>query len=198
MPTLILVFIVAIIIDILIVRMRKRESTKPFIPEWSFDEGVTSSEESRADELLMKFGKQDAISLPESFVVHQSIRDFVEHYATLKFDDYTMDYSRKEFLRGEEKEECWKGFYCIGGDGGEISYWVRISTTDEKIYAFDMECSKRPEPYASNIRRFIVMRYKAWREMQKIIEEDEKSQRKKSHSKSKSDKNKKLTRQKGK
>ena len=167
-----LVALGAILLNIIMVVIERKTTTPSFVREWNFDEGVTSSEESRADELLMKFGKQDAISLPESFVIHQSIRDFVERYVTLEFDDYTMDYSRKEFLRGEEKEECWKGFYCIGGDGGEISYWVRISTTDEKIYAFDMECSKRPEPYASNIRRFIVMRYKAWREMQKIIEEE--------------------------
>ena len=193
-----LVALGAILLNIIMVVIERKTTTPSFVREWNFDEGVTSADEVEASRLLMEYGKRDVISLPESFVVHQSIRDFVERYVTLEFDDYTMDYSRKEFLRGEEKEECWKGFYCIGGDGGEISYWVRISTTDEKIYAFDMECSKRPEPYASNIRRFIVMRYNAWREMQKIIEEDEKSQRKKSHSKSKSDKNKKLTRQKGK
>ena len=58
-----------------------------------------------------------------------------------------------------------------------MSFYVRKSTNDEKIYAFDMEWSSRPEPYASNIRRFIVMRHNAWQSMQRMIEEDAKAKR---------------------
>lgn len=58
-----------------------------------------------------------------------------------------------------------------------MSFYVRKSTDDEKIYAFDMEGSSRLEPYASNIRRFIVMRHNAWQSMQRMIEEDAKAKR---------------------
>ena len=149
----------------------------PFIPEWKFDENVTAADEAYAVELLTRYGKKDIISLPETFILPKSIREVVEQYSTLEFDDYTMDYTRKELLNGEETHECWKGFYCIGGDGGEMSFYVRKSTDDEKIYAFDMEGSSRPEPYASNIRRFIVMRHNAWQSMQRMIEEDAKAKR---------------------
>lgn len=129
-------------------------------------------------ELAFTSGR-DVISLPETFILPKSIREVVEQYSTLEFDDYTMDYTRKDLLNGEETEDCWKGFYCIGGDGGEISFYVRKSTTDEKIYAFDMEGSSRPEPYASNIRRFIVMRYNDWQATLKLLEEEEKVKQRK-------------------
>ena len=175
--SIILVALGAIFLNIIRVIV-ERKTTKPsFVKEWTFDEGVTFEDEVRAVELLERYGKKDIISLPATFVLPKSVRDVVEQYSTLEFDDYTMDYTRKELLNGEETQECWKGFYCIGGDGGEISFYVRKSTIDEKIYAFDMEGSSRPEPYASNIRRFIVMRYNAWQSMQRMIEEDAKAKR---------------------
>lgn len=172
MTTAILLLVIGIIVDIFILRMHRKEAEMPFIPEWKLDENVTVADEDRAVELLARYGKKDIISLPATFVLPKSVRDVVEQYSTLEFDDYTMDYTRKELLNGEETKECWKGFYCIGGDGGEISFYVRKSNDDEKIYAFDMEGSKRPEPYASNIRRFIVIRYNAWRAMLKLLEEE--------------------------
>ena len=175
--SIILVALGAIFLNIIMVIV-ERKTTKPsFVKEWTFDEGVTFEDEVRAVELLERYGKKDIISLPATFVLPKSLRDVVEQYSTLEFDDYTMDYTRKELLNGEETQECWKGFYCIGGDGGEISYYVRKSTDDEKIYAFDMEGSSRPEPYASNIWRFIVMRYNAWQSMLRMLEEDAKAER---------------------
>lgn len=173
MTTAIFFLVIGVIVDIFIMRMHKKEESTPFVPEWSLDEGVSFSDESRAVELLAKYGKIDEISLPATFVISQSVKEIVEKYATMEFDRYTMDYNRKDLLKGEESEEYWKGFYCIGGDGGEISFYVRKSIDDEKVYAFDMEGSTRPEPYASNIRRFIVMRYNAWCNIQKMIAEDE-------------------------
>ena len=177
MTTAILLLVIGIIVDIFIIRMHRKEAEKPFIPEWKFDENVTAADEAYAVELLTRYGKKDIISLPETVILPKSIREVVEQYSTLEFDDYTMDYTRKDLLSGEETQECWKGFYCIGGDGGEISFYVRRSTDDEKIYAFDMEGSSRPEPYASNIRRFIVMRHNAWQSMQRMLEEDAKAKR---------------------
>ena len=175
--SIILVALGAILLNIVMVVI-ERKTTKPsFVKEWTFDEGVSFGDEVRAVELLERYGKKDIISLPATFVLPKSVRDVVEQYSTLEFDDYTMDYTRKELLNGEETQECWKGFYCIGGDGGEISLYVRKSTDDEKIYAFDMEGSSRPEPYASNIRRFIVMRYNAWQSMQRMLEVDAKAKR---------------------
>ena len=175
--SIILVALGAIFLNIIMVIV-ERKTTKPsFVKEWTFDEGVTFEDEVRAVELLERYGKKDIISLPATFVLPKSVRDVVEQYSTLEFDDYTMDYTRKELLNGEETQECWKGFYCIGGDGGEISFYVRKSTDDEKIYAFDMEGSSRPEPYASNIWRFIVMRYNAWQSMLRMLEEDAKAKR---------------------
>ena len=175
--SIILVALGAIFLNIIMVIV-ERKTTKPsFVKEWTFDEGVTFEDEVRAVELLERYGKKDIISLPATFVLPKSVRDVVEQYSTLEFDDYTMDYTRKELLNGEETHECWKGFYSIGGDGGEMSFYVRKSTDDEKIYAFDMEGSSRPEPYASNIRRFIVMRHNAWQSMQRMIEEDAKAKR---------------------
>lgn len=179
MTTAILLLVIGIIVDIFIIRMHRKEAEKPFIPEWKFDENVTAADEAYAVDLLTRYGKKDIISLPETFILPQSIREVVEQYSTLEFDDYTMDYTRKDLLNGEETEDCWKGFYCIGGDGGEISFYVRKSTTDEKIYAFDMEGSSRPEPYASNIRRFIVMRYNDWQATLKLLEEEEKVKQRK-------------------
>ena len=177
MTIAIIFLVIGVIVNILIVKWQRKEAEMPFIPEWKFDENVTAAEEVRAVELLERYGKKDIISLPATFVLPKSVRDVVEQYSTLEFDDYTMDYTRKELLNGEETHECWKGFYCIGGDGGEMSFYVRKSTDDEKIYAFDMEGSSRPEPYASNIRRFIVMRHNAWQSMQRMIEEDAKAKR---------------------
>ena len=175
--SIILVALGAIFLNIIMVIV-ERKTTKPsFVKEWTFDEGVTFEDEVRAVELLERYGKKDIISLPATFVLPKSVRDVVEQYSTLEFDDYTMDYTRKELLNGEETQECWKGFYCIGGDGGEISFYVRKSTIDEKIYAFDMEGSSCPEPYASNIRRFIVMRHNAWQSMQRMLEEEAKAKR---------------------
>ena len=173
MATAILLLAIGIVVDIFIIRWERKEAETPFVQEWSFDEGVTAADEVRASALLEKYGKEDPMSLPDSYELHRSTKAFAERYASLEFDDYTMDYNRKELLRGEETEKCWRGFYNIGGDGGEISFYVRKSTDDEKIYAFDMEGSKRPEPYASNIRRFVVMRYNAWKGMQQLPKEEE-------------------------
>ena len=177
MTIAIIFLVIGVIVNIFIVKWQRKEAEMPFIPEWKFDENVTAAEEVRAVELLERYGNKDIVSLPATFVLPKSVRDVVEQYSTLEFDDYTMDYTRKELLNGEETHECWKGFYCIGGDGGEMSFYVRKSTDDEKIYAFDMEGSSRPEPYASNIRRFIVMRHNAWQSMQRMIEEDAKAKR---------------------
>ena len=177
MTTAIIFLVIGVIVDLFIIKWERKEAERPFIPEWSFDENVTAADEASAVELLEKYGKKELITLPDTFVLHQSVKEIVEQYATLEFDDYTMDYTRKDLLSGEETQECWKGFYCIGDDGGAISFYVRKSTIDEKIYAFDMEGSSRPEPYASNIRRFIVMRYNAWQSMQRMIEEDAKAKR---------------------
>ena len=177
--SIILVALGAIFLNIIMVIV-ERKTTKPsFVKEWTFDDGVTFEDEVRAVELLERYGKKDIISLPATFVLPKSVRDVVEQYSTLEFDDYTMDYTRKDLLNGEETEECWKGFYCIGGDGGEISFYVRKSNDDERIYAFDMEGSSRPEPYASNIRRFIVMRYNAWQATLKLLDEEEKAKQRK-------------------
>ena len=173
----IILLVRGIIVDIFIIKWERKEAEKPFIPEWKFDENVTAADEAYAAGLLERYGKEDIISLPTTFVLPKSVRDVVEQYSTLEFDDYTMDYTRKELLNGEETQECWKGFYCIGGDGGEISFYVRKSTDDEKIYAFDMEGSSRPKPYASNMRRFIVMRYNAWQSMLRMLEEDAKAEK---------------------
>ena len=167
MTTVILLLVIGIIVDIFIIRMHRKEAEMPFVPEWKFDENVVAADEAYAVELLTRYGKKDIMSLPATFILPKSVREVVEQYSTLEFDDYTMDYTRKELLNGEETNGCWKGFYCLGGDGGEISFYVRKSTDDEKIYAFDMEGSSRPEPYASNMRRFIVMRYNAWQGMQR-------------------------------
>ncbi len=179
MTTAIILLIIGIIVDIFIIRMHRKEAEMPFIPEWKFDENVTVADEVRAVELLERYGKKEIISLPATFVLPKSVRDVVEQYSTLEFDDYTMDYTRKDLLNGEETQECWKGFYCIGGDGGEISFYVRKSNDDERIYAYDMEGSSRPEPYASNIRRFIVMRYNAWQATLKLLDEEEKAKQRK-------------------
>ena len=179
MTTAIILLVIGIIVNIFIIKWERKEAKTPFIPEWKFDENVTVADEVRAVELLERYGKKEIISLPATFVLPKSVRDVVEQYSTLEFDDYTMDYTRKELLNGEETQECWKGFYCIGGDGGEISFYVRKSTDDEKIYAFDMEGSSRPEPYASNIRRFIVMRYNAWQATLKLLDEEEKAKQRK-------------------
>ena len=173
MTTLIIFLIIGIIVDVFIIRMHKKEAEIPYPQEWCFDEGVSSADEARAVDLLRKYGKKDQIVLSQTITIPKDVREVVEQYATLEFDDYTMDYTRKDLLNGEETEECWKGFYCIGGDGGEISFYVRKSIDDEKIYAFDMEGSSRPEPYASNIRRFIVMRYNAWQATLKLLDEEE-------------------------
>jgi hypothetical protein len=179
MTTAIILLVIGIIVNIFIIKWERKEAKTPFIPEWKFDENVTVADEVRAVELLERYGKKEIISLPATFVLPKSVKDVVEQYSTLEFDDYTMDYTRKELLNGEETQECWKGFYCIGGDGGEISFYVRKSTDDEKIYAFDMEGSSRPEPYASNIRRFIVMRYNAWQATLKLLDEEEKAKQRK-------------------
>lgn len=179
MTTAIILLVIGIIVNIFIIKWERKEAKTPFIPEWKFDENVTVADEVRAVELLERYGKMEIISLPATFVLPKSVKDVVEQYSTLEFDDYTMDYTRKELLNGEETQECWKGFYCIGGDGGEISFYVRKSTDDEKIYAFDMEGSSRPEPYASNIRRFIVMRYNAWQATLKLLDEEEKAKQRK-------------------
>ena len=165
---------ILVCMQIFIVWMQKREEKgAPLAPEWKLDEGVADADECRAAELAARYGTEERMALPDSCVIHKSVRGFAERYSRLEFDECTMDYDRRELLRGEETEECWKGFYCIGGDGGEISFYVRKSADDERIYAFDMEGSSRPEPYASNIRRFIVMRHNAWLKMQKMIAEDE-------------------------
>ena len=179
MTTAIILLVIGIIVNIFIIKWERKEAKTPFIPEWKFDENVTVADEVRAVELLERYGKMEIISLPATFVLPKSVKDVVEQYSTLEFDDYTMDYTRKELLNGEETQECWKGFYCRGGDGGEISFYVRKSTDDEKIYAFDMEGSSRPEPYASNIRRFIVMRYNAWQATLKLLDEEEKAKQRK-------------------
>ena len=179
MTTAIILLVIGIIVNIFIIKWERKEAKTPFIPEWKFDENVTVADEVRAVELLERYGKMEIISLPATFVLPKSVKDVVEQYSTLEFDDYTMDYTRKDLLNGEETQECWKGFYCIGGDGGEISFYVRKSTDDEKIYAFDMEGSSRPEPYASNIRRFIVMRYNAWQATLKLLDEEEKAKQRK-------------------
>ena len=179
MTTAIILLVIGIIVNIFIIKWERKEAKTPFIPEWKFDENVTVADEVRAVELLERYGKKEIISLPATFVLPKSVKDVVEQYSTLEFDDYTMDYTRKELLNGEETQECWKGFYCIGGDGGEISFYVRKSTDDEKIYAFDMEGSSRPEPYASNIWRFIVMRYNAWQATLKLLDEEEKAKQRK-------------------
>ena len=179
MTTAIILLVIGIIVNIFIIKWERKEAKTPFIPEWKFDENVTVADEVRAVELLERYGKKEIISLPATFVLPKSVKDVVEQYSTLEFDDYTMDYTRKELLNGEETQECWKGFYCIGGDGGEISFYVRKSTDDEKIYAFDMEGSSRPEPYASNIRRFIVMRYNVWQATLKLLDEEEKAKQRK-------------------
>ncbi len=179
MTTLIIFLIIGIIVEVFIIRMLKKEAEIPYAQEWRFDEGVSSADEVRATDLLVKYGKKDQIAMSPTIVIPKDVREIVEQYATLEFDEYTMDYTRKDLLNGEETEDCLKGFYCIGGDGGEISFYVRKSTTDEKIYAFDMEGSSRPEPYASNIRRFIVMRYNDWQATLKLLEEEEKAKQRK-------------------
>lgn len=175
----IILLVIGIVIDIFIIRWERKEAEIPFIPEWKFDENVSEADEVFATNLLEKYGKVDSITLADTFILSQSIKDVVEKYSALEFDDYTMDYTREVLLNGEETEDCWKGFYCIGGDGGEISFYVRKSTNDEKIYAFDMEGSSRPEPYASNIRRFIIMRHNAWQATLKWLEEEEKTRQRK-------------------
>ena len=179
MTTAIIFLVIGVIVDLFIIKWERKEAERPFIPEWSFDENVTAADEASAVELLERYGKKDLITLPDTFVLHQSVKEIVEQYATLEFDDYTMDYTRKDLLNGEETEECWKGFYCIGGDGGEISFYVRKSNDDERIYAYDMEGSSRPAPYASNIRRFIVMRYNVWQATLKLLDEEEKAKQRK-------------------
>lgn len=179
MVNAIILLVIGIVIDIFIIRWERKEAEIPFIPEWKLDENVSEADEVFATNLLEKYGKVDSITLADTFILSQSIKDVVEKYSALEFDDYTMDYTREALLNGEETEDCWKGFYCIGGDGGEISFYVRKSTNDEKIYAFDMEGSSRPEPYASNIRRFIIMRHNAWQATLKWLEEEEKTRQRK-------------------
>ena len=111
--SIILVALGAILLNIVMVVI-ERKTTKPsFGKEWTFDEGVSFGDEVRAVELLERYGKKEIISLPATFVLPKSVRDVVEQYSTLEFDDYTMDYTRKDLLNGEETQECWKGFYSF-------------------------------------------------------------------------------------
>lgn len=157
-----LLIVIAVLLNVGLLVLGKRTRQSPFVPEWKLDEGVELADEGKAEEILRKYGQEAPIVISDDIVVHNDIKAFVSRYATLDFDDYTRDYTREELLKGEEQEPMWKGYYCIGGDGGEISFFVRKSLEDEKVYAFDMEGSSRPEPYASNIRRFVVMRYEEW------------------------------------
>ena len=113
MTIAIIFLVIGVIVNIFIIKWQRKEAEMPFIPEWKFDENVTAAEEVRAVELLERYGKKDIISLPATFVLPKSVRDVVEQYSTLEFDDYTMDYTRKELLNGEETHECWKGFYSV-------------------------------------------------------------------------------------
>lgn len=179
MATLIIFLIIGVVVDVIIIRMHNKESRMPYVREWRLDEGVLLSDEVRAIDILMKYGRKNLIALSPTIVIPKDVREIVEQYDTLIFDDNTMDYARRDLLNGEETVDCWKGFYCIGDDGGEMSFYVRKSDTDEKIYAFDMEGSRCPEPYASNIRRFIIMRYNAWQATLKLVENEEKSRQRK-------------------
>lgn len=84
MTTAILLLVIGIIVDIFIIRMHRKEAEKPFIPEWKFDENVTAADEAYAVDLLTRYGKKDIISLPETFILPQSIREVVEQYSTLE------------------------------------------------------------------------------------------------------------------
>ncbi len=143
--------------------MAWRERKTPARREWELDEGVAAEDEAAAEGLLARHGKEELAELPEGMRLEQNVRAFAERWATLEFDEWTRDYDRAELLQGECREAWGKGFYCIGGDGGEILFLVRKSAEDGQIYAFDMEGSARPEPYAGNVRRFVAMRYAAGR-----------------------------------
>lgn len=153
------VVVLALLVAWFVVR---RLNATPFEPDWTLDEGVTAADEARSEELLARYGREDVIELPQDVLLADGIRSFVERYAALEFDSYSTDYDRDTLLCGEDG--LCRGFYRIGGDGGEISFYVRRSSDDETVYAFDMEGSERPEPYAGNVRRFVVMRYNDWKE----------------------------------
>jgi hypothetical protein len=78
------------------------------------DKGVDFVDEELLNEILSKYGKKENLFLPNEFVVHENIRNFVEQYSRLEFDEDTIDYDREEILKGEHKEKAFKGFYCIG------------------------------------------------------------------------------------
>lgn len=166
----VLVIFVAIFINILVVCVIRKTSSSTQEPEWKIDEGLSDYNEETAKTILRQFGEEQPISLPSGFIVADSIREFAEKYSSLDFDEYTRNFDREEFLKGECSLPFEKGFYCIGGDGGEISFYVRKAIDDEVVYAFSMETSSEITPYASDIRRFAVMRYNAWQTIRNAMQ----------------------------
>lgn len=145
--------------------------------EWEVDEGVSPEDEEGVGELLARYGKSAAAALSEGMELEASVRAFAERYAALEFDERTRDYDRAELLKGECGEKWLKGFYCIGSDGGDLLFLARKSVEDGRIYAYDMDGGKRPEPYAGNVGRFVAMRHKAWRKNAEKTEEGRRGER---------------------
>ena len=51
-----------------------------------------------------------------------------------------------------------KDYYCFSGRD-EVYYCVRVSDLDETIYKLDLEWSKPPVPFASDIYHYFALRY---------------------------------------
>lgn len=135
------------------------------------DKGVDFVDEELLNEILSKYGKKENLFLPNEIVVHENIRNFVEQYSRLEFDEDTIDYDREEILNGEHKEKAFKGFYCIGVCI-DFAVWVKKSNDDETIYVYDVDTTERFVPYASNIKYYIIMRYNEWQEFLNDISEE--------------------------
>ena len=141
----------------------------------SYESGLTDGRkavlEELLNEILSKYGKKENLFLPNEIVVHENIRNFVEQYSRLEFDEDTIDYDREEILKGEHKEKAFKGFYCIGVCI-DYAVWVKKSNDDETIYVYDVDTTERFVPYASNIKYYIIMRYNEWQEFLNDISEE--------------------------
>ena len=92
----IMLLVIGIVVDIFIVKWERKESKTPFIPEWKFDEDVTGADEVRAADLLEKYGKIDPMTLANTFILSQSIKEVVEQYATLPDLQYSLLCYRRE------------------------------------------------------------------------------------------------------
>ena len=122
------------------------------------DFGINQKCLDAVQSFLRTHGKRGAGIVPKQPQVAKDFDLFAAKYSIVKFKGILFSQKTLNDVDLELCDKLGNIYRCIGREGNEAYYCVKLASNDERIFKLELELCEDPYPYASDIYHYFAMR----------------------------------------